>query len=138
MPIQEAYRQEALSKLENLCQALKPKIKDLLKEVDEEDLEFGLKLELRASEMEEAWKSAVEGNNYMEVFFTEIREHHDGAYLKTIFRNSVDACHAERYVSIRSSGRVEVSHALMVDLENLKVRIERVAEGLFELFVKVQ
>ena len=40
MPIQESYRQEALSKLKDLCQSLSPKVKGLLDEVDEEDLEF--------------------------------------------------------------------------------------------------
>ena len=138
MPIQESYRQEALSKLKDLCQSLSPKVKGLLEEVDEEDLEFGVKLELKSPELEEAWKKAVEENNYMEVVFTEIMEHHDGAYLKTTFRNSLEECHAERYVSISSSGRVEIGYALFLRLDGVSVRVERVGEGLFSLFAKAQ
>ncbi|MFN3975903.1 MAG: hypothetical protein ACK4LT_02455 [Aquificaceae bacterium] len=138
MPIQESYRQEALSKLKDLCQSLGPKVKELLEEIDREDLEFGIKLELRSPELNEPWKRAVEENNYMEVAFTEIMEHHDGAYLKTTFRNSLEDCHAERYVSIRSSGRVEIGHAFFLRLDDVSVRVERVGEGLFRLYAKVQ
>lgn len=106
--------------------------------MDEEDLEFGVKLELKSPELEEAWKKAVEENNYMEVVFTEIMEHHDGAYLKTTFRNSLEECHAERYVSISSSGRVEIGYALFLRLDGVSVRVERVGEGLFSLFAKAQ
>ena len=46
MPIQESYRQEALSKLKDLCQSLSPKETGLLEETDTDDLVFGDKLEL--------------------------------------------------------------------------------------------
>lgn len=138
MPIQESYRQEALSKLESLCQAIRPKVEELLKDIDPEDLDFGIKLELKAPEIEEVWNKAVEENNYMEIVFTEIMEHHDGAYLKTTFRNTIDSCSAERYVSIRSSGRAELSHALFLDIEPLKIRVEKLGGGLFSLYAKAK
>ncbi|MFN3947185.1 MAG: hypothetical protein ACK4LA_03765 [Aquificaceae bacterium] len=138
MPIQEAYREEALLKLKNLCQALNEKVEELLKEVDEEDLEFGIKLDMRAMDLEELWRSAIEENNYMEITFTEIMEHHDGAYLKAVFRNQVGYCHGERYVSVRSSGRVEIGHALIMEREAIKIRVEKASEGVFKLFIKAK
>ncbi len=136
MPIQEEYREKALSKLEGFCHVLKDRIKAMLSETDPEDLEFGIRLELEEKKLDPLWREAVEENNYMEVVFTEIMEHHDGAYLKATFRNEANGCWAERYVSIRSSGRVEVSYALFVSLEGMKVRVEREGEGLFSLFAK--
>ncbi len=138
MPIQEAYREEALSKLENLCQAIIPKVEELLEEIDQEDLEFGVKLELKTLDIEKLWKEGIEENNYMEIVFTEIMEHHDGAYLKTTFRNKTNSCYAERYVSIRSSGRVEFTYALFLERDGLKIRVEKVGEGLYSLYVKTQ
>lgn len=138
MPIQEAYKEGALSKVRTLGGALKPKVEELLRSVDSEDIEFGVKLELKAEELQELWKDCVEENNYMEVVYTEIMEHHDGAYLKATFRNSTENYYAERYVSIRSSGRVERAHAFYVLLGDIKVRIEKVEEGVFSLFVKAQ
>ena len=81
---------------------------------------------------------AVEEIYFMEVGFSEIMEHHVGAYLKTAFRNSLDECYAESYVSIRSSGRVEIGHALFLRLDGVSIRVERVGEGLFSLFAKAQ
>ena len=74
----------------------------------------------------------------MEVVFTEIMEHHDGAYLKTAFRNSLEVCYAERYVSIRSSGRGEIGHALFLRRDGVSIWVERVGEGLFSRFAKAQ
>ncbi len=138
MPIQEAYREEALLKLKDLCQAIGPKIEKLMEEVDEEDLEFGLRLDMKAKDLEELWRSAIEENNYMEITFTEIMEHHDGAYLKAVFRNQTGSCHGERYVSVRSSGRVEIGHALIIERETIKIRVEKVGDGLFNLFIKAK
>lgn len=136
MPIQERYRQESLEKLENLCVAIREKLEKLLNEVDSEDLEFGVKLELKAPELEGLWKSAVEENSYMEVVFTEIMEHHDGAYLKATFRNAIDGCYADRYVSVWSSGRVELSYAFFMEFKDIRVRIERKGEGIFGVFAQ--
>ncbi len=138
MPIQESYRQEALQKVYQLGRALGEKLRELLQEVDEEDLEFGVKLELEAPELEDLWKSAVEENNYMEVVFTEIMEHHDGAYLKATFRNSIDSIWAERYVSVRSSGRVEITYAFFLVFDGVKARVEKLREGLYSLFIKAE
>ncbi|MCX8060569.1 MAG: hypothetical protein N3C13_05165 [Aquificaceae bacterium] len=138
MPVQEAYREMALSKLRELGEAIRPKVRELLEKVDPEDLEFGLKLQVKWQELEEAWREKVEENNYMEVVHTEIMEHHDGAYLKATFRNSYGDYQQERYVSVRSSGRVEVSHALFVYLEGLRVRVESLGGGAFELYVKAR
>ncbi|MEN3028345.1 MAG: hypothetical protein ABDH29_03830 [Aquificaceae bacterium] len=138
MPIQEAYRASALSRVRELRELLKPKVEELLKDIDPEDLEFGTKLELKDEELSSLWKEAVEENNYMEVVYTEIMEHHDGAYLKATFRNTLEDCRAERYVSVRSSGRVEVSHALFLEFDGLVVRVERIEGGVFSLFVKAQ
>ncbi|RME09783.1 MAG: hypothetical protein D6804_05395, partial [Aquificota bacterium] len=135
-PIQESYRQVALERLENLCGELKSRLKSLIEEVDPEDLEFGVRLELEAPELEELWRLAVEENNYMEVVFTEVMEHHDGAYLKATFRNSLEGCYSERYVNIWSSGRVELSHALFMELEGIRVRIEKKGEGIFSVFAQ--
>jgi hypothetical protein len=136
MPIQESYRQEALQKVYQLGRALGEKLRELLQEVDEEDLEFGVKLELEAPELEDLWKSAVEENNYMEVVFTEIMEHHDGAYLKATFRNSTEDAYAERYISVWSSGRVEMSYALFLSLNSVSARVERVKGDTFRFFFK--
>lgn len=138
MPIQESFRREAFERLKVLCEAFTERIGQTLKNVDTEDLEFGVRLELRESDLSELWKRAVEDNNYMEVVFTEIMEHHDGAYLKITFRNNTGSCFAERYVSVRSSGRVEIGHALFMSLKQVLVRIEKKSEGVFTLFVKIE
>ncbi|MDW8294246.1 MAG: hypothetical protein RMK21_02700, partial [Aquificaceae bacterium] len=75
---------------------------------------------------------------YMEVVYTEIMEHHDGAYLKATFRNAAEDFSAERYVSVRSSGRVEIGYAFFLSVGNVRVRVERVGKGVFGLFLKAQ
>ncbi|MCS6998063.1 MAG: hypothetical protein N2648_04145 [Aquificaceae bacterium] len=96
MPIEETYRATALSKVREFGELLKPRVEELLEDTDEEDLEFGLKMELRAEELSDLWKECVEENNYMEVVYTEIMEHHDGAYLRRLIfyrqRNSAVIC----------------------------------------------
>ena len=138
MPIDESYRQTSLDKVRELCGVLRAKVEEYLEDVDPEDLEFGVSFEVSEDGLEGLWRSAVEENNYMEVVYTEIMEHHDGAYLKATFRNALEDCWAVRYVSVRSSGRVEVSYAFFVRLEGVRVRIERKGEGLFGAFAKVE
>ena len=135
MPIQEEYRQRALEKVNTLKEAIKDFLKDIVESVDAEDLEMGIseRVEIR----EDLWRDAVEENNYMEVVYTEIMEHHDGAYLKVTFRNSVEDAHADRYVSVRSSGRVEITHAFFVKLNSVGVRIEKKPDGSFLAFFKL-
>lgn len=136
MPIQESYREEAFSKLKRLCSLIEPHVEAFIQDSDPEDLEMGLRFELKMHDIEDLWKEAVEENNYMEVVYTEIMEHHDGAYLKATFRNSLENCYGERYVSIRSSGRVEISHAFFMDLRGIRIRVEKKGKGNFELFAK--
>ncbi|MCS7307840.1 MAG: hypothetical protein NZ526_04735 [Aquificaceae bacterium] len=136
MPIKEEYKEEALLKLKRVGDAIRPRIEELIKTVDPEDIEFGTRVELKAEELEALWKECVEENNYMSVVFTEVMEHHDGAYLKVIFKNSTEDYEEDRYVNVRSSGRVEISHALFVTVENVRARVERVGEGAFVLFLK--
>ncbi len=136
MPIQENYREEALSKLGTLCSTLEGSIHSLLEEADPEDLEFGLKLELEVPELESLWQEAIEENNYMQVVFTEVMEHHDGAYLKATFRNELGRCYADRYISVWSSGRVELSYALFMEIGNIRVRVERKGQGIFGIFAQ--
>lgn len=136
MPIKEEYKEEALLKLKRIGDAIRPRVEELIKTVDPEDIEFGTRVELKAEELEALWKECVEENNYMSVVFTEVMEHHDGAYLKVIFKNSTEDYEEDRYVSIRSSGRVEINHALFVTVEGVRARVERVGEGAFVLFLK--
>jgi len=111
MPIEESYRGQAFEKVQRLGKFLEEDLQNLLKEVEEEDLDFGVSVSLSGSLLSSLWKECVEDNNYMEVSFVEVMEHHDGAYLKATFRNSTQNYTAERYVSVRSSGRVELSYA---------------------------
>lgn len=134
MPIQEAYRREALSKVEHLRDQLKPLLEEIIANLDEDDLEMGVSEDVSIDQ--ELWKSALEDNNYMEVVFTEIMEHHDGAYLKATFRNSVEGAYADRYVSIRSSGRVEITYAFFLTIDKISARIEKRPDGRFTVFFK--
>lgn len=138
MPIQESYRQEALSKVERLGRVLEELLRLALEEVEAEDLEFGVNLDITSKEAEELWGECVEENNYMEVVYTEIMEHHDGAYLKATFRNGVNNFWEERYVSVRSSGRVELSYAFFLSFDGKTARVERVGEARYRAFVKAQ
>lgn len=138
MPIKENYKRQALEKVERLGRALEEAILLALEQRDPEDLEFGISYEFESPKVESLWKEAVEENNYMEVVFTEIMEHHDGAYLKATFRNSTERYFADRYVSVRSSGRVEVGYAFFVLREGIKVRVERLAEGRFKAYAKLE
>jgi hypothetical protein len=104
MPIEESYRGQALEKVQKLGKFLEEELQNLLKEVEEEDLDFGVSVSLSGGLLSSLWKECVEDNNYMEVSFVEVMEHHDGAYLKATFRNSTQNYTAERYVSVRSSG----------------------------------
>ncbi|SHK43052.1 hypothetical protein [Thermocrinis minervae] len=136
MPIQEEFRKEAQDKLKKLGEVLRERLRESLQDIDPEDLEFGVSFELTCDQCQELWKEAVEENVYMEVSYTEIMEHHDGAYLKSIFKNSTDGLWAERYVNIRSSGRVEISHALFLEEEGTLLRVERQPNGTFKVFAK--
>ena len=136
MPIEESYRNLALDKLEEFSKKAQEKLRETLSELDEEDLEFGLNFDLQGEELLDLWKNSIEENNYMEVSLVEIMEHHDGTYLKATFKNSKDSFTAERYVSIRSSGRVEISHAFFFEMEGLLVRMENKPDGSFRVFVK--
>jgi hypothetical protein len=82
MPIEESYRGQALEKVQRLGKFLEEELQNLLKEVEEEDLDFGVSVSLSGSLLSSLWKECVEDNNYMEVSFVEVMEHHDGAYLK--------------------------------------------------------
>ncbi|RMH80163.1 MAG: hypothetical protein D6674_05105 [Acidobacteria bacterium] len=138
MPIQESYKRESLSRVERLGKVFEEILKLAIEEVDPEDLEFGINLDITSQEAEELWRDCVEENNYMEVVYTEITEHHDGAYLKATFRNATDNFWEERYVSVRSSGRVELGHAFFLLFEGKSARIERVGEARYRAFVKAQ
>ena len=113
MPIEESYREQALERVQRLGKVLEEELQELLKEVEEEDLDFGVSASLSGGLLSSLWKECVEDNNYMEVSFVEVMEHHDGVYLKATFRNSTQNYTAERYVSVRSSGRVEISYAFL-------------------------
>ncbi len=138
MPIDESYRGQALEKVQRLGKFLEEELQNLLKEVEEEDLDFGVNASLSGSLLSSLWKECVEDNNYMEVSFVEVMEHHDGAYLKATFRNSTQNYTAERYVSVRSSGRVELSYAFFVERDGVVGRVERERDGGFKVFLKAK
>jgi hypothetical protein len=138
MPIEESYRGQALEKVQKLGKFLEGELQELLKEVEEEDLDFGVSVSLSGSLLSSLWKECVEENNYVEVSFVEVMEHHDGAYLKATFRNSTQNYTAERYVSVRSSGRVEISYAFFVERDGVVGRVEREPEGNFRVFLKAK
>jgi hypothetical protein len=138
MPIEESYREQALEKVQRLGKFLEEELQNLLKEVEEEDLDFGVSVSLSGSLLSSLWKECVEENNYMEVSFVEVMEHHDGAYLKATFRNSTQNYTAERYVSVRSSGRVEINYAFFVERDGVVGRVEREPEGNFKVFLKAK
>jgi hypothetical protein len=138
MPIEESYRERALEKVQRLGKVLEEELQNLLKEVEEEDLDFGVSVSLSDGLLSSLWKECVEENNYMEVSFVEVMEHHDGAYLKATFRNSTQNYTAERYVSVRSSGRVELSYAFFVERDGVVGRVEREPDGGFKVFLKAK
>jgi hypothetical protein len=138
MPIEESYRGQALEKIQRLGKFLEEELQNLLKEVEEEDLDFGVSVSLSGSLLSSLWKECVEDNNYMEVSFVEIMEHHDGAYLKATFRNSTQNYTAERYVSVRSSGRVEIGYAFFVERDGVVGRVEKEPDGSFKVFLKAK
>ena len=138
MPIEESYREQALEKVQRLGKVLEEELQNLLKEVEEEDLDFGLSASLPGGLLSSLWKECVEDNNYMEVSFVEVMEHHDGAYLKATFRNSTQNYTAERYVSVRSSGRVGISYAFFVERDRVVGRVERERDGSFKVFLKAK
>lgn len=138
MPIEESYRGQALEKVQKLGKFLEEELQELLKEVEEEDLDFGVSVSLSGSLLSSLWKECVEDNNYMEVSFVEVMEHYDGAYLKATFRNSTQNYTAERYVSVRSSGRVELSYAFFVERDGVLGRVEREPDGGFKVFLKAK
>jgi len=138
MPIEESYREQAFEKVQRLGKFLEEELQELLKEVEEEDLDFGVSVSLSGSLLSSLWKECVEDNNYMEVSFVEVMEHHDGAYLKAIFRNSTQNYTAERYVSVRSSGRVEISYAFFVERNGVVSRVEMEPDGVFKVFLKAK
>ena len=138
MPIEESYRGQALEKVQKLGKFLEEELQNLLKEVEEEDLDFGVSVSLSGSLLSSLWKECVEENNYVEVSFVEVMEHHDGVYLKAIFRNSTQNYTAERYVSVRSSGRVEISYAFFVERDGVVGRVEKEPDGGFKVFLKAK
>jgi hypothetical protein len=138
MPIEESYREQALEKVQRLGKVLEEELQNLLEEVEEEDLDFGISASLPGGLFSSLWKECVEDNNYMEVSFVEVMEHHDGAYLKATFRNSTQNYTAERYVSVRSSGRVEISYAFFVERDRVVGRVERERDGSFKVFLKAK
>jgi hypothetical protein len=138
MPIEESYRGQALEKVQRLGKFLEEELQNLLKEVEEEDLDFGVSASLSGGLLSSLWKECVEDNNYMEVSFMEVMEHHDGAYLKATFRNLTQNYTAERYVSVRSSGRVEISYAFFVERDGVVGRVEREPDGGFKVFLKAK
>jgi hypothetical protein len=138
MPIEESYREQALEKVQRLGKVLEEELQNLLKEVEEEDLDFGVSASLSGGLLSSLWKECVEDNNYMEVSFVGVMEHHDGAYLKATFRNSTQNYTAERYVSVRSSGRVEIGYAFFVERDGVVGRVEREPDGGFKVFLKAK
>lgn len=138
MHIEESYRGQALEKVQRLGKFLEEELQNLLKEVEEEDLDFGVSDSLSGSLLSSLWKECVEDNNYVEVSFVEVMEHHDGAYLKATFRNSTQNYTAERYVSVRSSGRVEIGYAFFVERDGVVGRVEREPDGGFKVFLKAK
>jgi hypothetical protein len=138
MPIEDSYRNLALGKLEDFGKLAEEKLKDKLSQLDQEDLEFGLSLSLQDGELFKLWQDCIENNNYMEVSFMEVMEHHDGAYLKATFKNSKGPYTAERYISIRSSGRIEISYAFFLETKETIVRMEKEPDGSFKVFVKAK
>jgi hypothetical protein len=138
MPIEESYRGQALEKVQRLGKFLEEELQNFLKEVEEEDLDFGVSVSLSGSLLSSLWKECVEENNYVEVSFVEVMEHHDGAYLKATFRNSTQNYTAERYVSVRSSGRVEIGYAFFVERDGVVGRVEREPDGGFKVFLKAK
>jgi len=138
MPIEESYRGQALEKVQRLGKFLEEELQNLLKGVEEEDLDFGVSVSLSGGLLSSLWKECVEDNNYMEVSFVEVMEHHDGAYLKATFRNSTQNYTAERYVSVRSSGRVEIFYVFFVEMDGVVGRVEMKPEGGFKIFLKAK
>jgi hypothetical protein len=138
MPIEESYREQALERVQRLGKVIEEELQNLLKEVEKEDLDFGVSASLSGGLLSSLWKECVEDNNYMEVSFVEVMEHHDGAYLKATFRNSTQNYTAERYVSVRSSGRVEISYAFFVERDDVVGRVEREPDGGFKVFLKAK
>ena len=138
MPIEESYKKQVLEKVRRLGEVLEEELQNLLREVEEEDLDFGVSVSLSGGLLSSLWKECVEDNNYMEISFVEVMEHHDGAYLKATFRNSTQNYTAERYVSVRSSGRVEISYAFFVERDGVVGRVEREPDGGFKVFLKAK
>lgn len=136
MPVDEVYRKAILEKLTKIEELVKEKVWRFVREIDEEDLEYGVSEEITLEGLGELWEEGVEKNNYLEIVSTEIMEHHDGAYLKAIFRNSLKSAYADRYISIWSSGKVDTSHAMLLKIDDLSLRIERVKGDTFKLFLK--
>jgi hypothetical protein len=73
MPIEESYRGQALEKVQKLGKFLEEELQNLLKEVEKEDLDFGVSASLSGGLLSSLWKEYVEDNNYMEVSFVEDR-----------------------------------------------------------------
>jgi hypothetical protein len=113
---------------------LEEELQNLLKEVEEEDLDFGVSVSLSGSLLSSLRKYCVEDKNEIEDYFVEVMDHHEGAYLKATFRNSTQNYTAERYVSVRSSGKVEISYAFFVEMDGVVGRVEREPEGNFRVF----
>lgn len=132
MPIDEAYKRKDLEKLLGLKDVLESKIEEILEDIDEDDLEFGYKEDIELGQ--NLWQEAIEDNNYYDVK-TEILEHHDGVYLKSIFINEIDNIKAERYVNIRSNARIEISYRCFIKKDNVLGILEKIKDK-FNLTLK--
>ncbi|MCS7083451.1 MAG: hypothetical protein NZL90_00515 [Aquificaceae bacterium] len=135
MPIQEEFLKEVSSKLKKLAESFIPYLTQELKKVDEEDIEMGFGITLRLEDLLRPWQEAIEDANYFSILQTEVFEHHDGIYLKATFANSCEEYIAKRHISIRSNGRVEISHELFININRVSARIER-KDNLFSVFFR--
>ncbi len=122
MPIDERVKQEDLAKLQELKVYISSILENIIKDIDEDDLEFGY---VAFSDIDKnLWNNAIEQNNYYEVK-TDVLEHHDGVYVKCAFVNGIDDIKAEKHVNIRSNGKVETSHRCFVNIDKILAIIER-------------
>ncbi|MFN3813883.1 MAG: hypothetical protein ACK4SM_04595 [Aquificaceae bacterium] len=136
MPIDQKYREEAIEKVKKVGELLREKIEKAIKDMDEEDLEYGVSIEIIGNDLKSLWEEGVERNNYMEVVSTEIMEHHDGAYLKATFRNNTENGYADRYVSVWSSGKTDISYAFSLSFKNVVAKVQPIDQHSFRVFLK--
>ncbi len=136
MPIDQRYREEAIEKVKRVGKVLRERIEKAIKDIDEEDLEYGVSIEIIGNDLKSLWEEGVERNNYMEVVSAEVMEHHDGAYLKATFRNGAGDCYADRYISVWSSGKTDISHAFSLSFNNVVAKVQPIDQHSFRVFLK--